>query len=161
VDAREPDGVDRAVADTESNRPALQPAYLDLYKLAVEMADRVSARRSTANSFFLAVQTALVTLLGVEGLGDDAVAGAGLVLASAWWLLLRSYRKLNAAKFKVIGEMEEALPVQIFNEEWKRLRGQDPQARARARDRYAELGIIEQLVPAVFAVIYAITILFS
>ncbi|MGW1594955.1 RipA family octameric membrane protein [Streptomyces sp. NPDC002343] len=37
---------------------------LDLYKLAVEMADRVSARRGTANAFFLSVQTALVTVLG-------------------------------------------------------------------------------------------------
>jgi hypothetical protein len=27
--------------------------YLELYKLAVEMADRISARRATANRFFL------------------------------------------------------------------------------------------------------------
>lgn len=33
----------------------LPEGYLDLYKLAVEMADRVSARRTTANTFFLTV----------------------------------------------------------------------------------------------------------
>jgi hypothetical protein len=33
--------------------------YLELYKLAVEMADRVSARRATANAFFLTINTAL------------------------------------------------------------------------------------------------------
>ena len=32
--------------------------YFELYKLAVEMADRVSARRSLANSFFLTINTA-------------------------------------------------------------------------------------------------------
>jgi hypothetical protein len=133
--------------------------YLELYKLAVEMADRVSARRTTANSFFLAVQTALVALLGVEGIADDAVGGAGLVLAGAWWLLLRSYRRLNAAKFAVIGKMERMLPVQLFNEEWTRLKGEDPAVKKRLRDRYAELGVVEQLVPAVFASIYAVALI--
>ncbi len=137
----------------------LQPGLVELYTLAVEMADRVSARRTAANSFFLAVQTALVALLGVEGLAEDAVAGAGLVLAGAWWLLLRSYRKLNAVKFEVIGELEKGLPVQVFTAEWKKLKGEDPRLRARLRGRYAELGVVEQLVPAVFAVIYAVALL--
>jgi hypothetical protein len=32
---------------------------LELYKLAVEMADRISARRALANTFFLTVNTGL------------------------------------------------------------------------------------------------------
>ncbi len=45
---------------TEDNKDSGQ--YLELYKLAVEMADRVSARRATANAFFLTVNTALLAL---------------------------------------------------------------------------------------------------
>lgn len=37
---------------------------LELYKTAVEMADRVSARRAGANSFFVTLNTALARSLG-------------------------------------------------------------------------------------------------
>ena len=70
---------------------------LELYKLAVEMADRISARRALANTFFLTVNTGLAALLG----GQDLrwyVAAAGIVFALAWWWLLQSYRKLNCGE---------------------------------------------------------------
>ncbi len=38
---------------------------LDLYKMAVEMADRVSARRAGANSFFLTLNTVLAAVVGI------------------------------------------------------------------------------------------------
>jgi hypothetical protein len=38
---------------------------LELYKTAVEMADRTSARRAGANSFFLTLNTALVAVVGI------------------------------------------------------------------------------------------------
>jgi hypothetical protein len=41
---------------------------MELYKLAVEMADRVSARRGTANAFFVTVNTALLAFLGLAEL---------------------------------------------------------------------------------------------
>jgi hypothetical protein len=152
---------DRTTEVAERSHPegSLPDGYLDLYKLAVEMADRVSARRTAANSFFLAVQTALVTLLGVDGLSRKAVAGAGLLLAGAWWLLLRSYRKLNGAKFQVITEMETQLPVAVFKEEWTALKRAGPAAKRTLRDRYAELGVLEQVVPAIFAVIYIVVLI--
>jgi hypothetical protein len=98
-----------------------QPAVLEQYKLAVEMADRISARRATANGFFLTVQTTLIALMAVKGLDRDWVAGAGLVLAITWWLLLRSYRDLNGAKWKVIQLIEQHLPLQPFSDEWNSL----------------------------------------
>lgn len=133
--------------------------YFEQYKLAVEMADRISARRGTANSFFLTVSTALAALLGGEDL-RWYVAVAGIVVAISWWALLRSYRDLNAAKFAVIVALEERLPLQIYGDEWKRLR-RDP-ARFSLRPgalglwlrQYRELGQIERIVPWVFALIY-------
>lgn len=119
---------------------------LDLYRLAVEMADRLSARRATANSFFLTLNTGLVALLGANDLRWD-VAAAGVVFAVAWWALLKSYRDLNAAKFEVILAMEADLPVAIYGREWELLSARP--------SRYRELGRVERVVPWLFAAIYA------
>lgn len=119
--------------------------FLELFKLAVEMADRVSARRATANSFFLAVNTGLAALIGSQDL-RWYVAAAGVVFAAVWWALLKSYRDLNEAKFKVINAMEGQLPARVFSNEWDLLdRGprkfalNRPALRAWA-SRYRELG---------------------
>ncbi|MGH4028703.1 RipA family octameric membrane protein [Actinomycetota bacterium Odt1-20B] len=128
---------------------------LELYKLAVEMADRVSARRGTANAFFLTVQTTFVALIGLgfpklsasPWWSSLAVALAGLTLSAAWWMQLRSYRDLNTAKFKGIIKMEEGLPVKIFGDEWEELKNDPIPA---WRKRYAELGTSERTIPVVF-----------
>lgn len=124
------------------------PGYLDLYKLAVEMADRISARRGVANTFFLTVNTGLAALLGGDELRWYAAA-AGIVLCTAWWALLKSYRDLNTAKFEVINGMEARLPVQLFSDEWERLQ----------KSRYRELGQVERLVPVLFALVYVAEII--
>lgn len=130
-------------------------AYLEQYKLAVEMADRISARRATANAFFLTVQATLVALLGVKGIDSDWIAAAGILLSLTWFLLLRSYRDLNSAKFRVIGDIETQLPIAVFADEWKYLK-EDPVKPWRSR--YAELGLIERLVPLVFGAIFLVTV---
>src|SRR5262245_9792406 len=43
---------------------AFQNHLLEQYKLYVEMADRISQRRGTANTFFLTVNTAIIGALG-------------------------------------------------------------------------------------------------
>jgi hypothetical protein len=86
---------------------------LELYKLAVEMADRISARRALANTFFLTVNTGLAALLGGSNL-RWYVAAAGIVFALAWWWLLQSYGKLSSAKLQVINAIESRLPFQLF-----------------------------------------------
>jgi hypothetical protein len=152
----------------ESNETVLR-----LYSLAVEMADRSSARRAGANTFFLALQTGLAALLGTYAVRTGRAGEqtdrfvlalavlAGLILALAWLFLLRSYRKLNAAKFTVINEMERMyFKVRPFTDEWALLR-QDHlvpknwrERVSRRRDRYAELGVVERVVPLAFVVLY-------
>jgi len=138
------------------------------------MADRVSARRATANTLFVTLHTALIAAIGLirprrlEDVGGAAMsrlvednfglvlaACLGIVLAVAWFLLLRSYRLLNRAKFKVIDELEEDMPWRIFRREWDFLKS-DPLP---LRERYAELGLVEQVVPVGFIAIYVIAIL--
>jgi len=68
----------------------LPPNYFELYKLAVEMADRISARRGIANSFFSICEHRLAALLG----GTDLrwyVAAAGIAFCFTWLGLLKSY----------------------------------------------------------------------
>jgi len=137
----------------------LPPGFLELFKLAVEMADRVSARRATANSFFLAVNTGLAAFVGSQDL-RWYVAAAGILFAAVWWALLKSYRDLNDAKFQVILEMEKRLPVPVFGDEWQRLKRDPvkfalkPQSLRGWASRYRELGQVERVVPWVFALIY-------
>ena len=52
----------RSRSDTSPDAE-LPSHYFELYELAVEMADRVSARRGVANSFFLTINTGIVALL--------------------------------------------------------------------------------------------------
>jgi hypothetical protein len=127
--------------------------YLELYKLAVEMADRVSARRATANAFFLTVNTALLGFLSISSFNVLwLVTLAGITLSTTWWVLLKSYRDLNRAKFAVITEMENDLEVKVFGDEWNRLKEKRSEG---WRGRYAEFGVAERAVPLVFAALYA------
>jgi hypothetical protein len=125
---------------------------LDQYKLAVEMADRVSARRGLANSFFAGLQSSLVAIEGLADLNHRAVAGAGLVLAIAWWMQLGSFRQLNAAKWQVITKMESQLSASPFADEWAIL---ETRRRSGVPTRYLNLGVVEKVVPVTFGVIFA------
>jgi hypothetical protein len=137
-----------------------QSTELELYKLAVEMADRTSARRAVANTFFLTVNTGLAALLG----GSDLrwyVAAAGIVFTLTWWWLLQSYRRLNQAKFAVINAIEPGLPVRLFSDEWRHLQEMKkpaelwpPRKLGAWLGGYHELGTIERVVPLAFAAIY-------
>ncbi|SLD66899.1 Uncharacterised protein [Mycobacteroides abscessus subsp. abscessus] len=139
------------------------PRVLDIYKLAVEMADRVSARRALANAFFLTVNTTLVAVVGLSTTQPDstlrfiAVCVAGVAVSVCWWLLLRAYRRLNSAKFAVINKIEdEHLPVKPYIDEWKELMPEDVATSRRARLGKAlrELGGVERIVPVVFGLLY-------
>ena len=130
---------------------------LPFYELTVEMADRVSARRGLANSFFLSVNTVVVAVLASSG-APWTLAVAGVLVCTVWWSLLKSYRELNAAKFEVILELEERLPVRVFTDEWQRLQ-RGASGRGRRWHRFAgyrELGSVETVVPLVFALIYLV-----
>lgn len=129
--------------------------YFELYKLAVEMADRISSRRGIANSFFLTLNTGVMALLGAQRV-RWYVAAAGIAASISWWILLRSYRGLNRAKFDVIVDMEKNLPARIYAEEWRNLRAKSGRSGIVSSwlSQYRGLGYIEQIIPVVFAGIY-------
>jgi hypothetical protein len=107
---------------TEGCATTYESAVLEQYRLYVEMADRVSARRGLTNSFFLTLNTGIFTL--VAAFGKTAPGDKGWWLAIplaailgecfAWFYLVRSYRLLNSAKYQVVGALEERLPASPF-----------------------------------------------
>jgi hypothetical protein len=131
---------------------------LDQYRLYVEMADRISARRITTMSFFLPSNTAFVGALAVllrEGTLANAREwalapfGAAMIMCVAWWLMLLSYKRLNTSKYAVILDMERMLPLAPYAAEWRML------GEGRQRRDYLPITSIELLVPWVFCSIYA------
>ena len=143
------------------------PRYFEQYKLAVEMADRLSARRGTTNAFYATLNAGLVTAVGLlrtpatDGIPLSSEfapllgASAGLALCVVWFLTLRSYRHLSGAKWQIILEMEKRLPAQAFGDEWDRL----PHEERRWRDRYQPLSTSERVVPWLFGGVYALALL--
>ena len=149
-DAPETSGPDHATK-------AYDNAVLEQYKLYVEMADRVSARRGLTNSFFLTLNTGIVGLISVLSkipagsrvwwLAIPLVAILGQCYA--WFYLVRSYRLLNGAKYRVVGALEERLPASPFwRAEWWEL------GEGRDRARYWPLSHIEQWIPVLFGLTY-------
>lgn len=155
---------ERAEARAALAAAELPANYFELYKLAVEMADRISARRGVANSFFLTANTGVVALLAGQNL-RWYLGAAGIVLCASWWALLKSYRDLNRAKFDIILAMETRLPVRVFGDEWERLHPKPAQLKLprqairRWATQYRELGRVERVVPWLFTLIYAAELL--
>ena len=136
-----------------------QAHSLEIYKLYVGMADNISARRQSANSFFLTVNTALIAIVGyMSGENEEinwVVNLAGMVLCYSWYRLVRSYKDLNTGKFKVVHEIEKMLPLAPYDAEWDALgRGNDPKL-------YLPFTHIEMWVPWIFFALHLVALLLS
>jgi hypothetical protein len=139
---------------------------LEQYKLYVEMADHISERRSTANNFFLSVNGFLLSIIGIlprlniitvefNLVWLAGISAAGILFCLAWIALIRSYKKLNEAKFTVIGLVEKKLPATLFDAEWRYLMvNRAKKRRFGAVIRYFPLTLIEIWVPGICILIY-------
>jgi len=135
---------------------------IEIYKIYVEMADRISSRRERANSYFLTINTALVGLVSYLSLSDAGcpfvfthipVSIAGIALSYLWYRILKSFRDLNSAKFRVIHEIENYLPLAPYGAEWEVVgRGKD-------KKLYLPFTHIEKIVPWIFISLHSFVIL--
>ena len=139
---------------TRSRKPTVlsgeRPQVLfEQYKLAVEMADRVSGRRQATNAFFAPIVAALTVTNGSEVVTDGPwsylVSAVSVLICVLWWRLLVTYRALNGAKFKVIHELEEHLPARLF-------RAEEEYYTAPGGPRHIALSKIESAIPLLLAV---------
>lgn len=160
----EPQGVDRGKPLTHQPERLLRLSpedygqdyhshLLEQYKLFVGTAERISTSRMSANNYLLTVNAFLVTLYGIApSFGSSlvwkiAIPIAGILVCIAWLALIRSYRNLNAAKYRVIHEIEQHLPAALFEREW------DVSERGVGR-AYRPLTHIEPCIPWVYGFLY-------
>lgn len=104
-----------------------QQGLLEIYKLHAQLAEHVSQRREGANRLYAGLLAAtlvfVATLLrfGPASVDDSVVliaAGVfGTLFTVSWWIVIQSYKQLNADKFQVLHELEDNLPFRFFARE--------------------------------------------
>ncbi|SCP97911.1 RipA family octameric membrane protein [Anaerobium acetethylicum] len=124
------------------------------YKLYVEMADRVCQRRASTNTFFLSINTAILTVVGTVGFDIKkyslVISLVGIILSYTWFYILHSYKLLNSGKFEVIHQIEEKLPLNLYGYEWNIL------GEGKIRSKYWPISHLEKIVPVLFGVVFVI-----
>lgn len=129
------------------------------YKLFVDSIEKTSDRRQQANNYFITINTALISIIGLSfqvKIFDSApwlkslLALLGIIISIIFWFLIRSYKQLNTGKFSVIHEIEKHLPLALYKHEWEALgKGKD-------KNKYYPFSHIELWIPWVFGSIYLI-----
>jgi hypothetical protein len=133
--------------------------FLEQYKLCVEMADRISARRVIISNFYMSFLSSFLAFLSIvtnRSIQSDyqnilivLASLLGIMLCYLWNLNIASYKRLNASKFDVINEMEKQMPFPCYTQEWEILNQNKDR-----RDKYVQLTFVEKRVPFVFAFLY-------
>jgi hypothetical protein len=128
-----------------------QKSVVDIYKVLIDMADKVSQRRQNANNFYLSVNTAItgaaayLSATGNSSANIFIISLAGFLVCLLWKRNIDSYKDLNKGKFFVIHEIEKALPIAAFTAEWDFLQ------RGENRKHYRPFHVVEVIVPFIFA----------
>jgi hypothetical protein len=138
-----------------------QEHILEQYKLYIQSAEKVSDRRHNVNKFYSSLATSIAGVIGyvkTNNLKNDQylilVLSISAILACIYWLnLLENYRKLNLAKFNVIHEIENLLPLRLFDFEWEKL------GRAKDKMLYKKMSSIEKGIPIIFVALFLFMII--
>ena len=131
---------------------------LEIYKLHAELADSVSKQRAATNRFYVLIFSGLAVLFSAFLQRKSGIPIGwlmigfglfGMLLALAWYIVIRSYCQLNSGKFQVLLALEEKLAYPFFKHEWKLLgEGKDSKS-------YRELTRVETFVPIIFGICFA------
>ena len=140
------------------------PAFIEQYKVFVQSADNTSERRVNINRYQTSLNIGVVVLHGLDELVPAAafqpaarviVAVAGAIISLNWLFTIRSLRRLNKEKFKIIHSMELELPRAVYTEEWNGLgRGLDK----KKGWRYRGANFFENQIPVVFMALHLIAL---
>lgn len=127
------------------------------YKLFIDSIEKTSDRRQQANNYFITINTALISFIGLSfqiKIFENSpwlkilLAILGIVICFIFHFLIRSYKQLNTGKFAVVHEIEKQLPLALYKYEWKILgEGGD-------KTKYYPFSHIELLIPWIFGILY-------
>ena len=76
-----------------------------------------------------------------------------MLLASAWYVVIRSYRQLNSGKFDTLQELEKQLEYPFFTREWELL------LEGKERKKYWKLTVVETFVPRIFFGLFLLSLI--
>ena len=145
---------DRLIRHTrDSYGGSFSADLLEQYKLYVQSAENVSARRVVSNRHMLTLSAAIVALYGLLyanfDLGWNAlmIPVIGMAVSVVWEEFIKSYANMNRVKFKIIHELEEHLPAAVYKYEWRL-------AQEGRGEIYQEVTKIESSVPWLFVVLH-------
>lgn len=94
--------------------------FLKQWQTCVDLADRFSKRRDTANNLFVTLNTAIIAGIGViTGIVSMFLSIVGFVISIIWLLDNRYYRQISIAKYTVICDLETLLPASPLTKEWE------------------------------------------
>lgn len=145
-----------------TQKQAYDKVLMEQYKMFQKTSEDLVARRQSVNSFYISLNTALVTFIGVVlGLLESplntivmiAMCSAGIILDISWIKILDAYGTLNSAKMKVISLLEEQLPIALYDSEWKIMSDK------LNNKKYVSFTNSEKKIPKIFGVIYSIVLI--
>ena len=147
----------------ESYGGSFRADLIEQYKLYVQSAENVSARRVSSARYLLTVNAALVASYGFQFATSGhlywliPITLVGIVVSLLSHSIIQSHRDLNAIKFKLIQELETKLPAALYSYEWE-------MAKVGPKGAYRPASGIEMWIPrtmmALHAMAFAATIVF-
>ena len=118
---------------------------------AVEMADATIDKRQNSNNVYMSIEAAIIAVFSfVNSWWNYALAAVGIMVAIVWFLSVRSYKALSKAKYDVINQIEDLLPVKPFKYEWELIK------KSRV---YHHVTSFESYLPIVFGILYVAIII--
>ena len=143
----------------EDNDENYEDHYLEQYRMYLHIFNNTGERRNRSNEFFLGLNTAIIGIIGyleTKELTNQSsliflfAPFIGIAICYCWYQIIISYRNLTRAKFAVIHNVEEKLPLSLFKTERELLgRGKD-------NKKYRRISSIEKNIPVVFIVLYIV-----
>jgi len=131
--------------------PEFYSHILEQYKIAVTRAETTAERRENGNKLFFVILTAVAVAYGI-GIGTALSALLPLLgsyICVGWLTFIWSRHQLNIATFRVIRELEQQLPVRLFDAERERRYAGKPQRRQISPVSWWEL-----VMPLLYAVFF-------
>ena len=144
-----PDRHDEDLIHKETCDDPCTTTLLEQYKMYVQTADSVSARRVATSRYLLTLSAALIAVYGfqlslpIPWYLALSVPAAGVAVSLLWYKIIKSHRDLNGVKFKIIHDLEQHLPASLFTREWRMLGEGDSKS-------YTKVTDIERWIPFLF-----------
>ena len=126
---------------------------LEQYKLYVQSAENVSARRVASSRYLLTVNAALVAFYGFQSQSFGQgwlmvpIPVLGILVSCLWHQIIQSHKDLNTVKFTIIHKIEQHFPVALYAHEWHL--AEDGRGKS-----YRSVTDIERWIPLIFSFLH-------